>query len=198
MSLIGKAIPEVVVKAVVDGHIQADFSLQQFVGKKIVLFFYPLDFTFVCPTEILAFENMRAEFEARGCVVVGCSIDSCYTHQAWLATPVEKGGIQGVNYPLIGDVTKELCRKFDVLLEAEGIAYRALFLIDEKQIVRHMLINDLPLGRSIDEALRMVDALTYFQRHGEVCPVNWKSGKKGMVATLQGLRDYVSSPINAS
>lgn len=192
MALIGKVVPEINVKAVVNGELQESFSLKQYIGKKIVLFFYPLDFTFVCPTEILAFETLRSEFEARDCQVVGCSIDSCYTHLAWLATPVEKGGIQGVRYPLIGDVKKEVCEKFDVLVPSEGIAYRALFLIDEQQVVRHMLINDLPLGRSIEEVLRMVDALSFFQQHGQVCPVNWKNGKKGMVATLEGLRDYVA------
>ncbi len=190
MAFIGRSVPEITTKAVVDGQIQEGFTLKQFIGKKIVLFFYPLDFTFVCPTELIAFEKARSEFEERGCQVIGCSIDSCYTHLAWLSTPVEKGGIEGVNYPLIGDVTKDVCEKFNVLVPSEGIAYRALFLIDERQIIRHMLINDLPLGRSVDEVLRMVDALTFFQKNGEVCPANWKNGKKGMVATLEGLRSY--------
>ena len=194
-NIIGKTVPDICTKAVVNSQIQDGFTLQQFTGKKIVLFFYPLDFTFVCPTEIIAFERARKEFEIRNCQVIGCSVDSCHSHLAWLATPVEQGGIKGVSYPLIGDVNKQVCEKFGVLIPGEGIAFRALFLIDEQQVVRHMLMNDLPLGRSVDETLRMVDALAHFQQHGQVCPANWKEGKKGMVATVEGLRNYVAAEI---
>lgn len=193
--IVGKTAPAVVTKAVVHGKIEEQFTFEQFRGKKVLLFFYPLDFTFVCPTELLAFEKARSEFEARNCKLIGCSVDSCFTHLAWQKTPVAEGGIHGVSYPLIGDVNKQVCEQFGVLVPGEGIAYRALFLIDENGIVRHMLMNDLPLGRSVDEALRMVDSLAFFQKNGEVCPANWKSGEKGMKATLEGLRKYIATEV---
>ena len=182
--LVGKSSPEFKAKAVVDGKIVNDFSLQHYRGKNVVFFFYPLDFTFVCPTELHAFQEKLEEFEKRNTQVVGCSVDSCYTHLAWLNTPRSKGGIEGVDYPLVADLNKTIARNYGVLIEHEGIAYRGLFLIDREGIVRHQLVNDLPLGRSVDEALRMLDALLYFEKHGEVCPANWQPRK----ASFQALK----------
>jgi peroxiredoxin (alkyl hydroperoxide reductase subunit C) len=156
----------------------------------VVFFFYPLDFTFVCPTELHAFQEKIAAFEHRNAIVIGCSIDSCFSHLAWLKTPKAKGGIEGITYPLVSDIHKSIARSYDVLKEEAGIAYRGLFLIDRQGVVRHQVVNDLPLGRSVDEALRMVDALIFHEQHGEVCPANWKAGAKGMQATDKGLSDF--------
>ena len=161
----------------------------------MILFFYPLDFTFVCPTELHAFQEKIEAFEERGAQVVGCSIDSCFSHIAWLETPRSKGGIQGVEYPIISDINKELAKAYDVLCEEEGIAYRGLFLIDREGVVRHQLVNDLPLGRSVDEALRMIDALAFFENSGEVCPANWSLGQKGMKTTQEGLSEFFSEEL---
>ncbi len=188
--LVGKPAPEFKTKAVVDGEIVSDFSLTSLTDKYVVLFFYPLDFTFVCPTELHAFQEKLEEFEKRNAQVVGCSVDSAYTHTAWLNTPKSKGGIEGIDYPLVSDLKKTIAQDYGVLFEAEGIAYRGLFLIDRKGIVRHQLVNDLPLGRSVDEVLRMLDALIYFEKNGEVCPANWSEGKKSMKPTAQGLEQY--------
>ena len=212
MSLVGKKAPKFNATAVLNGsEIVEGFSLEQYLGKKhVVIFFYPLDFTFVCPTEILAFQEKLDEFEKRNVAVVGCSIDSEFSHWAWLQTEVNKGGIKGVKFPLVSDLSKTIAMNYDVLAgeylgnESEDeeeylagfsgapVAFRGLFLIDKKGIVRHELINDLPLGRSIDEAIRMVDALQFFEENGEVCPANWHKGKKGMVATQEGVADYLS------
>jgi peroxiredoxin (alkyl hydroperoxide reductase subunit C) len=193
MSLIGKMAPEVKGIAVVDGgKIVEDFCLTDGEARYTILFFYPLDFTFVCPTELHAFQERLDEFKALGVNLVGCSRDSHYTHMAWLDTPKEKGGIKGVTYPLIADMNLEISRNFGVLKEDEGISYRGLFLIDREGIVRHMLINDLPLGRSVDEALRMVKALQHFEEHGEVCPANWNEGKEGLNTTKEGVSAYLS------
>lgn len=189
--LVGKKAPEFNLKAVVKGKIES-FSLQSLRGRYVVLFFYPLDFTFVCPTELHAFQEKLSEFEKRGATVVGCSVDSCFSHSAWLSTPRNRGGIEGVEYPILSDINKQLARSYDVLKEDEGIAYRGLFLIDKEGVVRHQIVNDLPLGRSVDEALRMIDALSFFESHGEVCPANWQTGKKSMKATQEGLVDYFS------
>ena len=159
-------------------------------GKWSIVFFYPADFTFVCPTELHAFQENLAAFEERNTQVIGCSVDSCFSHQAWLATPKSKGGIQGVSYPILSDLNKSISRSFHVLKEEEGIAYRGLFLIDKEGIVRHQIVNDFPLGRSVDEALRMVDALIFHEDHGEVCPANWKAGAKAMLPTEEGLAEY--------
>lgn len=194
--LIGKQAPEFKAKAVVNKSIVNEFSLTQFRGKNIVLFFYPLDFTFVCPTELHAFQEKLEEFEKRNTQVVGCSVDSCFTHLAWLNTPKKNGGIEGVTYPLIADMTKSIARNYDVLIEEEGIAYRGLFLIDKKGIVRHQVVNDLPLGRSVEEALRMLDALIYFEANGEVCPANWSQGKKAMIPNQTGLEKYFTATVN--
>lgn len=188
--LVGKPAPEINAKAVVEGLILNDFTLHQFRGKNVILFFYPLDFTFVCPTELHAFQEKLEEFEKRNTQVIGCSVDSAYTHLAWMNTPKNKGGIQGVHYPLIADLNKSISQSFDVLNEEEGISYRGLFFIDVEGIVRHQVVNDLPLGRSVDEALRIVDAWISFQSHGEVCPANWQKGQKLMRPTQEGLEHY--------
>lgn len=192
MSLVGKKAPEFTAKAVVGKKIVDPFSLRDFLGKYVLFFFYPLDFTFVCPTELHAFQEKLKEFEKRGVQVVGCSVDSWFSHLAWLNTSKEKGGIEGVEYPLVSDIHKQIARNYQVLKEEEGIAYRGLFLIDKQGIVRHQLVNDLPLGRSVDEALRMIDALIFFENQGEVCPANWKIGAKGMKPTAEGLVSYFS------
>jgi peroxiredoxin 2/4 len=189
MTLVGKKAPEFKGKAVAGDRI-FDFSLSDYIGKYIVFFFYPLDFTFVCPTELHAFQEKLNEFEARNAEVVGCSIDSCYSHSAWLNTPKTRGGIQGVSYSIVSDIHKSISRSYEVLKEDEGIAYRGLYLIDRTGIVRHQLINDLPLGRSVDEALRVLDALIFHEQNGEVCPANWKAGSKSMKPTGEGLAEY--------
>ncbi len=189
-TLIGKPAPEIETTAIVNQKIVHNFTLKHFKGKQIVLFFYPLDFTFVCPTELHAFQEKLGEFEARNTQVIGCSVDSAYSHLAWLNTPVAKGGIHGIKYPLIADLNKEFARSFNVLFEEQGIAYRGLFLIDAQGIIRHQVVNDLPLGRSVDEVLRTLDAWLFFQQNGEVCPANWQKGKKAMVPNQEGLETY--------
>ncbi len=188
----GKEAPQFSEKAVVNGLIKENFSIAAMRGKYVILFFYPLDFTFVCPTELHAFQERLHDFSERGAEVVGCSVDSCFSHLAWLNTPRSRGGIAGVTYPLVADLNKKVARAYGVLKEDEGIAYRGLFLIDREGVVRHTVINDLPLGRSVDEALRMLDALIFFEENGEVCPANWQVGKKSMRATQEGLADYFS------
>jgi peroxiredoxin (alkyl hydroperoxide reductase subunit C) len=205
--LVGKKAPLFEADAVVNGsEFVEKFSLEQFIGKKfVVFFFYPLDFTFVCPTELLAFQEKLGEFEKRNTAVIGCSVDSKFSHWAWLNTPKNKGGIQGVKYPIVSDLSKTISANYDVLageyfsseegsLAFEGgpVAFRGLFLIDKQGIVRHQIVNDLPLGRSIEEALRMVDALQFFEENGEVCPANWHKGEEGMKATSAGVADYLS------
>ncbi len=192
--LVGKQAPDFSADAVVEGsQFVENFSLSQFKGKKhVVLFFYPLDFTFVCPTEMHAFQAKLAEFEARNTQVIGVSVDSKFSHFAWLTTPVSKGGIQGVKYPIVADITKSIAKDYDVLT-GDAVAFRGLFLIDKEGVVQHQVVNNLPLGRSIDEALRMVDALQYFEVHGEVCPANWKKGDKAMKADQAGLEEYFNS-----
>lgn len=188
--LVGKKAPNFKTKAVIGNKIVDDFSLSHLRGKNVILFFYPLDFTFVCPTELHAFQEKLEEFEKRNTQIVGCSVDSCYSHAAWLNTPKNKGGIQGVDYPIISDIKKTIASDYDVLCESEGIAYRGLFLIDQEGFVRHQVVNDLPLGRSVDEALRILDALLYFQNYGEVCPANWQQGKRSMKPTQASLEQY--------
>jgi peroxiredoxin (alkyl hydroperoxide reductase subunit C) len=206
MSLIGKKAPAFSAPAVINGgEIIENFSLDQFKGKKVVFFFYPLDFTFVCPTEIIAFQQAYEEFEKRNTVVVGCSVDSQFSHWAWLNTPQEKGGIQGVKYPLVADLDKTISLNYDVLggeykqdengkwsFEGEPVAYRGLFLIDEEGVIQHSLINNLGLGRSVKEALRLIDALTHLQKYGEVCPANWEEGDDALQPTFEGVADYLS------
>lgn len=189
--LVGKQAPEFDVKAVVDGGKVVDsYKLSALKGKYVILFFYPLDFTFVCPTELHAFQDRLAEFEAKNVQVVGCSVDSWFSHVAWLNTPKAQGGIQGVTYPILSDFNKTIAKDYDVLVEGLGAAYRGLFLIDKNGVVRHQVVNDLPLGRSVDETLRMVDALQYFEKNGEVCPANWKQGEKAMKPNGEGLKTF--------
>ncbi len=187
--LVGKPAPDFTCKAVVGGQVVDPFKLATYRGKYVVLFFYPLDFTFVCPTELHAFQHELKAFHERNTEVIAVSTDSWFSHMAWLNTPKSKGGIEGVQYPIVADFNKTVSRDYDVLCE-EGMAYRGLFLIDRGGIVRHQVVNDLPLGRSIEEALRMVDALQFFEKHGEVCPANWKKGQKAMNPTQDGLQSY--------
>lgn len=189
-SLVGKEAPAFVEKAVVKGNIVDEFTLKGYHGKYVFFFFYPLDFTFVCPTELHAFQAKLKEFEKREAAVVACSIDSPFSHIAWLNTPKSKGGIQGVEYPIVSDLNKSISRDYGVLKEDEGIAYRGQFLIDQKGIVRHQLINDLPIGRSVEEALRLLDALIFIEKHGEVCPADWKEGGRPMKPDQEGLQEY--------
>src|SRR5579872_5630795 len=184
--IVGREAPNFTAKAAVNGTI-ADFSLQNLKGKYTVLFFYPLDFTFVCPTELHAFQERLADFEAKNGQVVACSVDSVYTHLAWWNTPRKVGGIAGVEYPLVADLDKNISRNYGILDESSGIAYRGLFLIDKDGIVRHQLVNDLPLGRNVDEAPRMLDALITYEQYGEVCPANWKAGDKTLKRSKEGL-----------
>ncbi len=190
MSLVGKKAPSFKAKAVIKDQFLEDVSLSRFLGKYVVFFFYPLDFTFVCPTELHAFEEKLKEFEKRNAEVIGCSVDSCFSHAAWLNTPKAKGGIQGVSYPILSDINKSIARSFQVLNEEEGIAYRGLFLIDKEGVIRHQLVNDLPLGRSVDEVLRLLDALIFHEKNGDVCPANWKQGMKAMKPTEKGVIEY--------
>jgi len=205
--LVGKKAPLFEADAVVNGgEFVEKFSLEQYIGKKhVVFFFYPLDFTFVCPTEIIAFQDKMEEFEKRNVAVVGCSVDSNFSHWAWLNTPKDKGGIQGVKYPLVSDLSKTIAENYDVLageydydedgnaiFNGDPVAYRGLFLIDKQGTVRHQVVNDLPLGRSIDEALRMVDALQFNEENGEVCPANWHPGDDAVDPTLDGIADYLA------
>jgi len=193
MVLVNKEAPDFTAKAVQGTQVIDDFKLSDLRGKYVVLFFYPLDFTFVCPTELHAFQAKLEEFKKRNVEVVGVSIDSWFSHLAWLQQPKNQGGIEGVTYPLVSDLNKTISRDYDVLLEGVGIALRGLFLIDKAGIVQHQVVNNLPLGRSIDEALRLVDALQFTEEHGEVCPANWKEGEKSMKPTGDGLKEYFTS-----
>jgi peroxiredoxin (alkyl hydroperoxide reductase subunit C) len=190
--LVGKKAPDFTAAAVMpNNEINESFNLHAYLKGKIgVLFFYPLDFTFVCPSEIIAFGNRLKEFKDRNAEVIGVSVDSKYTHLAWKNTDVKHGGIGNIQYPLVADLTKSIARDYDVLI-GEAVALRGTFLIDQEGIVRHQVVNDLPLGRNIDEAIRMVDALKFFQEHGEVCPAGWNKGKKGMKASTKGVAEYL-------
>ncbi len=206
--LVGKKAPSFSADAVINGgEIVANFSLDQYIGKKeVIFFFYPLDFTFVCPTELLAFQSKLAEFEKRNVAVVACSIDSKFSHWAWLNTAKNDGGIQGVTYPIVADLSKTIAENFGVLageydINDDGqseftgapVAYRGSFLIDKEGVVRHCVINDLPLGRNVDEAVRMVDALQYTEKHGEVCPANWNEGDDAMTPNAEGVAEYLTA-----
>ncbi|MHB1246985.1 MAG: peroxiredoxin C [Sulfuriferula sp.] len=190
--LVGKAAPDFTATAVLGNNEIKNITFSEFTKDKyVVLFFYPLDFTFVCPSELIAFDNRLAEFSQRGVQVVGASIDSEYTHLAWKNTPVNKGGIGQVNYPLLADIKHDICRAYDVELDG-GVALRGSFLIDRAGIVRHQVVNDLPLGRDVDEMLRMIDALQFTEEHGEVCPAGWQKGKAGMGASSEGVAKYLA------
>lgn len=205
--LVGKQAPAFSASAVVEGgKIVNDFTLEQFKGKYVVLFFYPKDFTFVCPTELFAFQEKLEEFKSKNVEVVAVSTDTEQSHWGWLQMEKNHGGIKGVTYPLVADTNKTISMNYDVLAgdfdwndegemiaTGELIAYRGLFLIDREGKVRHQLVNDLPLGRNVDEALRMVDSLQHLEEHGEVCPANWNKGKEGLTATHEGIADYLSS-----
>ena len=184
--------PEFTATAVMpDNSFDEAFSLSALKGKYVVLFFYPLDFTFVCPSEIIAFDKKLKEFKDRNCEVVGVSVDSHFSHWAWKNTAVEKGGIGNVQYPLVADLTKEISREYGVLFN-DAIALRGLFLIDKEGVLRHALINDLPLGRNVDEAIRVLDALQFTEEHGEVCPANWKKGEDAMKPDADGVAAYLA------
>ena len=207
--LVTKPAPNFKTMAVMPDNSIDTISLEDYKGKKVVLFFYPLDFTFVCPTELLAFDKRLSEFESRNTQVIGCSVDSRWSHLAWKNTDVNNGGIGQVKYPLLQDLDKSIARNYDVLtgateayVETEnsaetttvggGVALRGSFLIDEEGVVRHAVLNDLPLGRNIDEMLRMIDALSHHQKHGEVCPAGWKDGDNAMAESPEGVSSYLS------
>jgi len=206
--LVGKLAPAFIAKAVINGEeIVDDFSLEQYLGNKHVLFFfYPKDFTFVCPTELHAFQEKLEEFEKRNVAVVACSTDTEQSHWGWLQVPKSKGGIEGIKYPIVADTTKTVSINYGILFgdydynddgemfaTGDMTAYRALFLIDKDGIVRHQIVNDMPLGRNVDEAIRMVDALQYFEEKGEVCPANWRKGDAAMEETHDGVANYLSN-----
>jgi peroxiredoxin (alkyl hydroperoxide reductase subunit C) len=194
VAFVSKEAPNFVAKAVLqDNSINYEFNLKEYAkDSKCVLFFYPLDFTFVCPSEIIAFNNRLDEFEARNTKVVGVSVDSHFSHLQWKSTPYNKGGIGDLQYPLVSDLCKNVSRSFNVLNE-DGVALRGTFLIDEHFIIRHISINDLPVGRNVDEILRIIDAIDYHEENGEVCPAGWMKGKEGMTATKEGVIDYLTS-----
>jgi peroxiredoxin (alkyl hydroperoxide reductase subunit C) len=203
--LVGKKAPGFSASAVVNGNeIVSNFTLEQFKGKYVILFFYPKDFTFVCPTELFAFQERLEDFKSRGVEVIACSTDTEQSHWGWLNMEKNDGGIKGVTYPIIADTNKTISMNYDVLAgyydyDDEGsmvavgelIAYRGLFLIDRDGVVRHQLVNDLPLGRNVEEAIRMVDSLQFLEEYGEVCPANWSKGKEGLKATHEGIADYL-------
>ncbi len=190
-NLVSKPAPDFTADAVMPDGSFKQIKLSDFRGKYVILFFYPLDFTFVCPTEIIAFSTKAADFKKRNTEILGVSIDSKFSHLAWRNTDRKQGGLGDIQYPLIGDVTKQISKDYDVLADI-GVAFRALFLIDKDGVVQHQLINNLPLGRNIDEALRMVDALQYHEKNGEVCPANWQEGADGMKADPKGSQEYFS------
>ncbi len=187
--------PEFSATAVMPDNSFKDVKLSDYKGKYVVLFFYPLDFTFVCPSEIIAFNDKLGEFNSRSCELLGVSVDSHFTHLAWKNTPVNKGGIGNVQYPLIADLTKTIARDYGVLVN-DAVALRGLFLIDREGVVRHALVNDLPLGRNVDEAIRLLDALQYTEQHGEVCPANWSKGKQAMKPSAEGVAEYLTAHAN--
>lgn len=191
--LIGKKAPDFTAAAVMgDNQINESFNLTKYLDGDIgLVFFYPLDFTFVCPSEIIAFNNRLEDFKSRGVKVIAVSVDSHFSHFAWKNTPVNEGGIGQVQFPMVADLTKQISKDYDVLLN-EAVALRGTFLIDQEGVVRHQVVNDLPLGRNIDEAIRMVDTLKFHQEHGEVCPAGWNKGDKGMVASAEGVSSYLA------
>lgn len=197
--LVGRPAPDFTAAAVLgNGEIVDTFTLSENIkGKKAVLFFYPLDFTFVCPSELIAFDKRYEEFKKRGVEVIGVSIDSQFSHNAWRNTPVNNGGIGPVKYTLVADVKHEICQAYDVEHPEDGVAFRGSFLIDAEGNVRHQVVNDLPLGRNVDEMLRMVDALNFHEEHGEVCPAGWQEGSKGMDASPEGVAKYLSENSDA-
>lgn len=192
--LVGREAPDFTAPAVLgDGSMVETFNLRSTLdGRYGVLFFYPLDFTFVCPSELIAFDHRLDEFSKRNVLVIGCSVDSHYTHNAWRKTPINEGGIGPVKYPLVADLTHEICRAYDVQTPDGKVAYRGSFLIDRSGIVRHQVVNENSLGRNIDEMLRMIDALQFTEEHGEVCPAGWQSGEAGIKRSAEGIAEYLS------
>ncbi len=191
-TLVTKEAPNFAAQAVMPDGSFAEVKLSSYRGKYVVLFFYPLDFTFVCPSEIIAFDAALAKFHKKNAEVLGASVDSHFTHLAWRNTPRDHGGIGQIQYPLVSDLTKQIAKDYGVLLEAAGVALRGLFLIDKAGVVRHALVNDLPLGRNVDEALRMLDALQFNEQHGDVCPANWREGQEAMKPTAEGVAKYLA------
>jgi len=189
--LVTKEAPDFKAQAVMANGSFDELSLSSYKGKYVLLFFYPLDFTFVCPSEILAFDKAREEFAKRNCELIGVSVDSHFTHLAWKNTPVQSGGIGNIGFPLVADLDKSISEDYGVLLP-DGISLRGLFLVDKEGIVRHQLINDLPLGRSVEEAIRILDALQFTEKYGDVCPANWRPGDEAMKPTAEGVAEYLS------
>jgi peroxiredoxin (alkyl hydroperoxide reductase subunit C) len=192
--LVGKSAPNFCTKAVIKDQIVDGYSLESLRGSYVILYFYPLDFTFVCPTELHAFQERLQEFEARNTKVIACSVDSEFSHLAWLKIPRSMGGIQGVTYPILSDLNRSIAESYQVL-NPDGVAYRGLYLIDRSGTIRHQLVNDLSLGRNVDEALRILDALITHEQVGEVCPANWQKGKPTFKPTSEGLIDYYSNQL---
>lgn len=190
-TLVTKEAPNFKAQAVLENNAIEEIELSSYRGKYVVLFFYPLDFTFVCPSEIIAFDKKLDQFREKNAEVIGVSVDSQFTHYAWKNTKVEDGGIGQVRYPLVADLSKNIARDYGVLFD-DSVALRGLFLIDTEGVVRHSVINDLPLGRNVDEALRMLDALQFTETHGEVCPANWKEGEEGMKPSAEGVASYLA------
>lgn len=193
--LVTKAAPNFKTTCVFPDRFE-DISLSDLHGKYVVLFFYPLDFTFVCPTELISFQERLQDFQKLGVTLLGCSIDSHFTHRAWLETPLNKGGIEGVQYGLLSDIGGKIAKSYGVLNE-DGVALRGLFLIDQKGIIRHQVVNDLPLGRNVEEVLRMVEALQHVEEHGEVCPANWTKSAKAIKPTKESVSNYLSQKKSA-
>jgi len=191
-NLVTREAPDFAAQAVMPDNSFAELKLSSYRGRYVVLFFYPLDFTFVCPSEIIAFDKVLSQFEAKNAQVIGVSVDSHFTHWAWKNTPRDQGGIGPINYPLVSDLNKSISRDYGVLLEDQGIALRGLFLIDKDGVIRHGLVNDLPLGRSVEEALRVLDALQFCEEHGEVCPANWHQGDEAMKPSAEGVAEYLA------
>ena len=191
-SLVTKEAPDFTAQAVMGDNSFEELKLSSYRGKYVVLFFYPLDFTFVCPSEIIAFDKALAKFRERNAEVIGVSVDSQYSHYAWKNTPVDQGGIGSIKFPLVADLNKNVARDYGVLFD-DSVALRGLFLIDKEGIVRHALVNDLSLGRNVDEALRMLDALQFTEKHGEVCPANWRQGDDSMKPTAEGVAEYLAA-----
>ncbi len=189
--IVTKAAPDFTAQAVMPENSIGELKLSAYRGKYVVLFFYPLDFTFVCPSEIIAFDKKLDAFKEKGCEVIGVSVDSQFTHLAWKNTPRDQGGLGNIRFPLVADLDKNIARSYGVLFN-DSVALRGLFLIDQKGIVRHCVINDLPIGRNVDEAIRTLDALQFHEKHGEVCPANWKPGEDAMKPTANGVASYLA------
>lgn len=191
--LVNKTAPDFTATAIMgDNSIKENLKLSDYRGKYVVLFFYPLDFTFVCPSEIIAFDHRLAQFKERNCEVIGVSVDSQFTHLAWKNTPVKNGGIGNIKYPLVSDITKSIAQSYDVLIDG-AVALRGTFIIDKNGLVQHQVVNNLPLGRNVDEAIRVLDAVQFNEKFGEVCPANWHEGEPGMKPTPAGVAEYLAA-----